>query len=61
MLVLEKRLNDINFSKLTPSVLEKLKNSIFEIPIVPQTLRIDNLRTTSAKSINLVTVCNLIE
>ena len=31
---------------LTLSVLEKLKNSIFEMPIIPQTLNINNLRTT---------------
>ena len=37
----------------TLSVLEKLKNSIFEISIIPQTLNIDNSRTTSSKSINL--------
>ena len=40
-------------SKLTLSIPEKLKNSISEIPIIPQTLNINNLRTTNAKSINL--------
>ena len=33
---------------LTLSVLEKLKKLIFEIPIIPQTLKIYNLRSTSA-------------
>ena len=36
-------------------------NSIFEMPIIPQTLNINNLRTTSAKSINLHTIGKLIE
>ena len=31
------------------------------MPIVPQTLNLDNLRTTSAKSINLYTIRKLIE
>ena len=31
---------------LTLSLLEKLKNLIFEIPIIPQTLNISNSRTT---------------
>ena len=38
---------------LTLSVPEKLENSIFETPKIPQTLNIYNLKTTSAKSINL--------
>ena len=38
---------------LTLSVSEKLKNSIFQTPLIPQTLNIDNLRTAKAKSINL--------
>ena len=38
---------------LTLSVPEKLKNSIFEIPIIPHTLNINNQRTTSTRSINL--------
>ena len=46
---------------LTLSVLEKLKNSIFEMPINPQTLNISNLRTTNGKSINLHTIRKLIE
>ena len=46
---------------LTLSVPEKLKNLIFEMPIIPQTLNINNLRTTSAKSINLPTIRKLIE
>ena len=40
---------------------EKLKNSIFEMPIIPQTLNINNSRTTRAKSTNLHTVRKLIE
>ena len=46
---------------LTLSVSEKLKNSIFEMPIIPQTLNTNNLRNTSAKSINLHTIRKLIE
>ena len=46
---------------LTLSVPEKLKNSIFEMPINPQTLNINNLRTTNGKSINLHTIRELIE
>ena len=46
---------------LTLSVPEKLKNLIFEMPIIPQILNINNLRTTSAKSINLPTIRKLIE
>ena len=38
---------------LTLSFQEKLENSIFEILIIPQTLNTNNLRTTSANSINL--------
>ena len=45
---------------LTLLVPKKLKNSIFEIPIIPQTLNINNQRTTSAKSINLVIIRKLI-
>ena len=37
---------------LTLSVPEKLKNSIFEVPIITQSLKTNNLRTTSAKSMN---------
>ena len=42
-------------------VLEKLKNSLFEILIISQTLNINNYRTTSAKSINLDIIRKLIE
>ena len=35
-----------------PSVPEKLKNLIFEIPKIPQTLIINNCRSASAKSIS---------
>ena len=35
-----------------PSIPEKLKNLIFEIPIIPQTLIINNYRSASAKSIS---------
>ena len=46
---------------LTVSVQEKLKNSTSEMPKIPQTLNINNLRTTIAKSINQHTNRNLIE
>ena len=46
---------------LTLSVLEKLKNSIFEISIIPQTLNITNYRTPSAKPINLDIIRKFIE
>ena len=46
---------------LSLSVLEKLKSSIFEILINPQTLNINNSSTTSAKSINVDIVRKLIE
>ena len=46
---------------LTLSVPEKWKNSIFEMPIITQTLNINNLRTASAKSINLHNIKNLVE
>ena len=45
---------------LTLSVPEILKNLIFEIPIITRTLNINNLRTTSAKSINLHTIRKLV-
>ena len=48
-------------SVLTFSLPEKLKNSIFEMPVIPQTLKINNSRTTRAKSINLHTIRKLIE
>ena len=37
------------------SVPEELKNSIFEIQIILQSLNINNLKTTNAESINLPT------
>ena len=46
---------------LTLSVPEKLKNSIFEMPIIPQTLNTNNSKITIAKSINLHTIRKLIE
>ena len=46
---------------LTLSVPEKLKNSIFEMPIIPQTLNINNSTTTRTKSINPHTIRKLIE
>ena len=46
---------------LTVSVRENLKNSIFERSIITQTLNITNLRTTSAKSINLHAIRKLVE
>ena len=38
---------------LSISVQKKLKNSIFEMPVIPQVLNINNLGTASANSINL--------
>ena len=46
---------------LTVSVLEKLENLIFEMPIVTQTSNINNLRPTSANSFNLHTISKLVE
>ena len=46
---------------LTLSVLEKSKNLIFELLIIPKTLDTNNLRPTIAKSINLHTIRKLIE
>ena len=46
---------------LTLSVLEKFKSSIFELPVISQTLNINKLRTASAKSLNLHTIRKLIE
>ena len=43
------------------SVRENMQNSIFEMPIITQTLNINNLRTTSAKSITLHTIRKLVE
>ena len=45
----------------TLSVSEKFKNSIFEIPVISQTLSTNSLRTTSEKPINLHTIRKLIE
>ena len=49
------------FFFLNLSVPKKLKNSIFEMPILTQTLNTNNVRTISAKSINLHTIGKLIE
>ena len=38
-----------------------MKILIFEMPIITQTLNINNLRITSAKSINLHTIGKLVE
>ena len=46
---------------LTLSVPKKFKKFIFEIPRIAQVLNINNLRTTSAMSINLQTIRKLIE
>ena len=45
---------------LSLSVAQKLKNSIFQMPIITQTLNINNLRTTSAKFINPTPLENLL-
>ena len=41
--------------------MENLKNSFIQIPIISQTLNINNQRTTSAKSINLCIIRKPIE
>ena len=46
---------------LTLSLQEKLKNWIFEMPIISQTLNINNSRIKGAKPINLHTIRKLIE
>ena len=46
---------------INPFSTGKLKNSIFEIPIIPTSLNINNWTTTSAKSINLHIIRKLIE
>ena len=46
---------------LTLSLRENMKNSIFEMPTITQTLNINNLRTTSAKPINMHTIRKLVE
>ena len=45
---------------LTFSVSEKLKNSVFEIPVIPENLNTSKLRTTNTKSIKLHTIEKLI-
>ena len=55
-----KGLND-NILFLTLTAPKKLEHSIFEIPTITQTLNINNLRTTTAKSINLYTIRKLVE
>ena len=45
---------------LTLSLPEKLKNSIFEMPIIPQILNINNSGTTEAKSIHLKRLLNIL-
>ena len=40
---------------------EKSKNSVSEMPIIPQTLNINNLKTTSANSINFYTIRKLVK
>ena len=44
-----------------PSVPKKMKNTIFEIPIILRTLNTNSWRTTSAKSINLDIIRKLIK
>ena len=65
MIVLKLRMFGIVFNFfwfcLTLPVLEKLKNSIFEIPIIPQILNINNYRTTCTKCIILHIIRKLIE
>ena len=46
---------------LTISVPQELKILIFEMQIFPQTLNINNLKTTSAKSISMHTIGKLIK
>ena len=46
---------------LNLSVPEKLKNSIFEMPIITQILNTNNLKNISATSINLHTIRKLVE
>ena len=40
---------------------EKFKNSIFEMPIITQTLNLNDMRTKSANSINLHTIRKVVE
>ena len=51
----------IHGAVLTLSVPEKLENWIFKMLVVTQTLNINNLRTTSAKSIILHAIRKLVE
>ena len=46
---------------LTLSIQEKLKNLIFKMSIITQTLNINNLRTTSANSISLHNIKDCVE
>ena len=46
---------------LALTVPEKLKNSFFEIPIIPESSNMNSLRTTSTKSTNLHTITKLVE
>ena len=50
----------VNLNSLTLSVPEKLKTLVFEIPMIPLTLNINNQRTTTATSINLDIIRKLI-
>ena len=53
-----------NFKKnpfFNPFSSGKNENSIFEIPVIPQTLNINNLRTTSGKSMNLNDIRKIIK
>ena len=53
-------LHKVLLPALTLSLLEKLKNSIYEMPIIQQTSNINNSRITRPKSINLHTIRKLI-
>ena len=44
------------FFILTLSVPGKLKNLTFEMPKIPQTFNVNNLKATNAKSVNLHTI-----
>ena len=46
---------------LSLSILVKLKNSIFEMPIITQTLNINDMRITIANSINLDNIRKVVE
>ena len=49
------------FDVFNPFSAGKMKKSIVEMPIITQTLNFNNLRTASAKSINLHNIKNLVE